>query len=122
MGSGGIGGPVHMTGALFNLMTGLKVPHVPYRGEALALADLVGGQVQVVFGSLPASLQYVRAGKVRALAVTTTTRVEALPDLPIVADFVPGYEASTWYGIGAPRNTPAEIIERLNREINAGLA
>ena len=96
--------------------------HVPYRGEALALADLIAGQVQVVFGSLPASLQYVRAGKVRALAVTTTTRAGALPNLPIAADVVPGYEASTWYGIVAPKNTPAEIIERLNREINAGLA
>jgi tripartite-type tricarboxylate transporter receptor subunit TctC len=122
VGSGPIGGPVHMTGALFNLMTGLKMQNVPYRGEALALADLIAGQVQVVFGSLPASLQYVRAGRVRALAVTTTTRAEALPDVPVVADFVPGYEASTWYGIGAPKNTPAEIIERLNREINAGLA
>ena len=122
MGSGGTGGPVHMTGALFNLMTGLKMQHVPYRGEALALADLIAGQVQVVFGSLPASLQYVRAGKVRALAVTTTTRAGALPNLPIAADVVPGYEASTWYGIVAPKNTPAEIIERLNREINAGLA
>jgi tripartite-type tricarboxylate transporter receptor subunit TctC len=121
MGSGGTGGPVHMAGALFDLLTGLDMQHVPYRGEALALADLIGGQVQVVFGSIPASIQYVRAGKLRALAVTTTTRSEALPDLPIVADFVPGYEASTWYGIGAPYNTPAEIIERLNREINAGL-
>jgi tripartite-type tricarboxylate transporter receptor subunit TctC len=122
MGSGGTGGPVHMSGALFNLMTGLKMQHVPYRGEALALADLIAGQVQVVFGSLPASLQHVRAGKVRALAVTTTTRAGALPNLPIAADVVPGYEASTWYGIVAPKNTPAEIIERLNREINAGLA
>jgi tripartite-type tricarboxylate transporter receptor subunit TctC len=121
MGSGGTGGPVHMAGALFDIMTGLDMQHVPYRGEALALADLIGGQVQVVFGSIPASIQYVRAGKLRGLAVTTTTRAEALPDLPVVADFVPGYEASTWYGIGAPNNTPAEIIERLNREINAGL-
>ena len=110
-----------MVGSLFNIMTGLKIQHVPYRGEALALTDLIAGQVQVVFGSIPASIQYVRAGKLRALAVTTTTRAEALPDLPIVADFVPGYEASTWYGIGAPRNTPTQIIELLNREINAGL-
>jgi tripartite-type tricarboxylate transporter receptor subunit TctC len=109
MGSGGTGGPVHMAGALFDIMTGLDMQHVPYRGEALALADLVGGQVQVVFGSVPASIQYVRAGKLRGLAVTTTTRAEALPELPIVAD------------IGAPHNTPAQIIERLNREINAGL-
>jgi tripartite-type tricarboxylate transporter receptor subunit TctC len=122
MGSGGTGGPVHMTGALFNLMAGLKMQHVPYRGEALALADLISGQLQVVFGSVPASIEYVRAGKLRALAVTTTTRAEVLPDLPTAAEFVPGYEASTWYGIGAPKNTPAEIIERLNRAINAGLA
>jgi tripartite-type tricarboxylate transporter receptor subunit TctC len=121
MGSGGAGGPVHMTGALFNMMTGLKMQHVPYRGEALALTDLIGGQVQVVFGSIPASLQYVRAGKLRALAVTTATRSDVLPDLPVVADFVPGYEASTWYGIGAPAGTPAAIVERLNAEINAGL-
>jgi len=121
MGSGGTGGPVHMAGALFDLMTGLDMQHVPYRGEALALADLIGGQVQVVFGSIPASIQYVRARKLRALAVTTTTRSDVLPDLPIVADFVPGYEASTWYGIGAPYGTPPGIIEQLNREINAGL-
>jgi tripartite-type tricarboxylate transporter receptor subunit TctC len=121
IGSGGTGGPVHMAGALFDLMTGLDMQHVPYRGEALALADLIGGQVQVVFGSAPASIQYVRAGKLHALAVTTTTRAEALPHVPTVADFVSGYEASTWYGIGAPYETPAEIIERLNREINAGL-
>jgi tripartite-type tricarboxylate transporter receptor subunit TctC len=122
MGSGGSGGPVHMTGELFNMMAGLKMQHVPYRGEALALTDLIGGQLQVVFGSVPASIQYVRGGKLRALAVTTVTRSEVLPDLPTVADFVPGYESSTWYGIGAPRSTPAEIIERLNVEINAALA
>jgi tripartite-type tricarboxylate transporter receptor subunit TctC len=122
MGSGGTGGPVHMTGALFNIMTGIEMQHVPYRGEALALADLISGQVQVVFGSIPASIQFVRAGKLRALAVTTTTRAEVLPHLPTVAEFVPGYEASTWYGIGAPKNTPPEIIELLNTEINAGLA
>jgi tripartite-type tricarboxylate transporter receptor subunit TctC len=104
-----------MTGELFNMMAGLKMQHVPYRGEALALTDLIGGQVQVVFGSVPASIQYVRAGKLRALAVTTVTRSEVLPDLPTVADFVPGYDSSTWYG-------PAEIIERLNVEINATLA
>jgi tripartite-type tricarboxylate transporter receptor subunit TctC len=122
MGSGPIGGPVHMTGALFSLMAGLNMQNVPYRGEALALVDLIGGQVQVVFGSVPASIQYITAGKLRALAVTTTTRAQALPDLPVIADFVPGYEASTWYGIGAPKSTPGQIIERLNREINAGLA
>jgi tripartite-type tricarboxylate transporter receptor subunit TctC len=122
MGSGGSGGPVHMTGELFNMMAGLKMLHVPYRGEALALTDLIGGQVQVVFGSVPASIQHIRAGKIRALAVTTSTRSELLPDLPTVADFVPGYESSTWYGIGAPKRTPAEIIERLNVEINAALS
>jgi tripartite-type tricarboxylate transporter receptor subunit TctC len=122
MGSGGSGGPVHMTGELFNMMAGLKMQHVPYRGEAPALNDLIGGQVQVVFGSVPASIQYVRAGKLRALAVTTSTRSELLPDLPTVADFVPGYESSTWYGIGAPKSTPADIIDRLNVEINASLA
>jgi tripartite-type tricarboxylate transporter receptor subunit TctC len=122
MGSGGSGGPVHMTGELFNMMAGLKMQHVPYRGEAPALNDLIGGQVDVVFGSVPASIQYVRAGKLRALAVTTTTRSELLPDLPTVAEFVPGYESSTWYGIGAPRGTPADVIDRLNREINAALA
>jgi tripartite-type tricarboxylate transporter receptor subunit TctC len=122
MGSGGSGGPVHMTGELFNMMAGLKMQHVPYRGEAPALNDLIGGQVQVVFGSVPASIEYVRAGKLRALAVTTSTRSELLPDVPTVAESVPGYESSTWYGIGAPKDTPAEIIERLNVEINAALA
>ena len=122
MGSGGSGGPVHMTGELFNMMAGLKMQHVPYRGEAPALNDLIGGQVDVVFGSVPASIQYVRAGKLRALAVTTSTRSELLPDLPTVAEFVPGYKSSTWYGIGAPKSTPAEIVDRLNLEINASLA
>jgi tripartite-type tricarboxylate transporter receptor subunit TctC len=121
MGSGGSGGPVHMTGELFNMMAGLKMQHVPYRGEAPALNDLIGGQVDVVFGSVPASIQYVRAGKLRALAVTTATRSELLPDVPTVAEFVPGYESSTWYGIGAPESTPADIIERLNVEINSAL-
>ncbi len=122
MGSGGSGGPVHMTGELFNMMAGLKMQHIPYRGEAPALNDLIGGQVQVVFGSVPASIQYVMAGKLRALAVTTSTRSELLPDVPTVAEFVPGYESSTWYGIGAPRGTPADVVDRLNREINAVLA
>jgi tripartite-type tricarboxylate transporter receptor subunit TctC len=122
MGSGGSGGPVHVTGELFNMMAGLKMQHVPYRGEAPALNDLIGGQVQVVFGSVPASIQYVRAGKLRALAVTTATRSELLPDLPTVAEFMPGYESSTWYGIGAPKSTPVDIIDRLNVEINAALA
>jgi tripartite-type tricarboxylate transporter receptor subunit TctC len=96
--------------------------HVPYRGDAPALTDLIGGQVQVMFGSIPPSLDHIRAGKLRALAVTNATRSEALPDIPTVSDFVPGYEASAWYGIGAPRNTPAEIVDKLNKEINAALA
>jgi tripartite-type tricarboxylate transporter receptor subunit TctC len=121
LGSGGAGGPVHMMGALFLVMTGLKLQHVPYRGEALALADLMAGRVHVVFGSVPASLQHIKAGKLRALGVSTATRADALPDIPPIGDFVPGYEASTWYGIAAPRGTPAAIVERLNAEINAGL-
>ena len=96
--------------------------HVPYRGDAPALTDLIGGQVQVMFGSIPPSVEHIRAGKLRALAVTTATRSEALTDIPTVSDFVPGYEASAWYGIGAPRNTPAEIVDKLNKEINAALS
>ena len=96
--------------------------HVPYRGAAPAITDLLGGQVQVIFGNLPATIEHIRAGKLRALAVTTSTRSEALPDIPTVSDFVPGYEASAWFGVGAHKNTPAEIVEKLNKEINAGLA
>jgi tripartite-type tricarboxylate transporter receptor subunit TctC len=122
MGSGGTGGPVHMTGELFMMMTGVKLVHVPYRGEALALADLLGNHVQVVFGSMPASIEYIRAGKLNALAVTTAVRSETMPELPTISDFVPGYESSTWYGIGAPKNTAAEIVDKLNNAINAALA
>ena len=104
------------------MMTGVDMVHVPYRGAAPALTDLLGGQVQVMFATMPSSIEYIRAGKLRALAVTTATRSEALPDIPTVGDFVPGYEASGWFGIGAPKNTPAEIIDKLNKEINAGLA
>ena len=104
------------------MMAGVNMVHVPYRGEAPALTDLLGGQVQVMFATMPPSIEYIRAGKLRALAVTTATRSEALPDVPTVGDFVPGYEASAWFGIGAPKNTPAEIIDKLNKEINAGLA
>ena len=104
------------------MMAGVDMVHVPYRGAAPALTDLLGGQVQVMFGAMSASIEYIRAGKLRALAVTTATRSEALPDIPTVGEFVPGYEASDWYGIGAPKNTPAEIIDKLNKEINAGLA
>jgi tripartite-type tricarboxylate transporter receptor subunit TctC len=104
------------------MMTGVNMVHVPYRGAAPALTDLISGQVQVMFGPLPPSIEFVRAGKLRALAVTTMTRSEALPDVPTVDEFVPGYEASGWNGIGAPKNTPAEIIDKLNKEINAALA
>jgi tripartite-type tricarboxylate transporter receptor subunit TctC len=103
------------------MMAGVNMLHVPYRGVAPALTDLFGGQVQVMFPSMPAAIQYVRTGSLRALAVTTATRSEALPDIPTVGDFVPGFEASGWYGVGAPRNTPAEIVEKLNREINAAV-
>jgi len=122
MGSGGSGTSVHMSGELLKMMTGVHMVHVPYRGAAPAVTDLIGGQIQIVFDNLPGSIAYIRAGKLRALAVTTTTRSEALPDVPTVAEFVPGYEASAWFGLGVPRNTPAEIVARLNKEINAGLA
>ena len=104
------------------MMTGVNLVHVPYRGAGPALVDLLGGQVQVMFAGMSSSIEYVRAGKLRALALTTETRSPVLPDIPTVADFVPGYEASVWLGIGAPRNTSAEIVAKLNREINAGLA
>jgi tripartite-type tricarboxylate transporter receptor subunit TctC len=122
MASGGIGTPGHVSGELFKMMTGVQMIHVPYRGLAPALTDLLGGQAQVLFGALTSSIEYIRAGKLRALAVTTTARSEALPDLPTIGEFLPGYEASQWYGIGAPKNTPAEIVDRLNKEINAALA
>ena len=122
MASAGIGSTGHVAGELFKMMAGVNMVHVPYRGEAPALIDLLGGQVQVMFPTAVASVQYVRAGKLRALAVTTATRSDALPDIPTLGEFVPGYEASTWYGIGAPKNTPGEIVETLNKEINAALA
>ena len=122
MASAGNGTPPHVSGELFKMMTGVNMVHVPYRGAGPALTDLLGGQVQVMFDAMPASIEYIRAGKLRALAVTTATRSEALPDIPTVGDFVPGYEASTWFGIGAPKNTAAEIIDKLNKEINAALA
>ena len=120
--SAGNGTPPHIAGELFKMMTGIDMVHVPYRGGAPALTDLLGGQVQVMFDSMASSIEYIRAGKLRALAVTTTTRSEGLPDIPTVADFVPGYEASAFFGIGAPKSTSAEIVERLNKEINATLA
>jgi tripartite-type tricarboxylate transporter receptor subunit TctC len=122
MASGGNGTLLHLAGELFKMMTGVDLVHVPYRGDAPALVDLMGGQVQVMFAGLPASIGHIRAGKLRPLAMTTATRWEALPDVPAMAEFVPGYEASGWQGLVAPRKTPAEIIELLNTEINAAQA
>ena len=122
MASSGNGSTIHMSGELFKMMTGVNLVHVPYRGGALALTDLIGGQVQVMFDNVPTSAEHIRAGKLRGLAVTSTTRSDVLPDLPTVADFVPGYEASAWYGIGVPKSTPAEIIDKLNKQVNAILA
>jgi tripartite-type tricarboxylate transporter receptor subunit TctC len=122
MASSGPGSTIHVSGELFKMMTGINMVHVPYRGGAPALTDMIGGQVHVMFDNLPTSIEYVRAGRLRPLAVTGTTRSKLLPDIPTVADFVPGYEASAWYGIGAPKNTPTEIISKLNATINAILA
>src|SRR5215510_1792090 len=122
MASPGSGTGPHMAGELFKMMAGVDLVHVPYRGSAPALTDLMGGQVQVTFGPLTSSIQYVRAGKLRALAVTSASRSDALPDVPTVGDFVPGYEATGWFGLSVPRSTPAEIIDKLNAEINAALA
>jgi tripartite-type tricarboxylate transporter receptor subunit TctC len=121
MGSAGTGGATHVAGELFKAMTGVNMVHVPYRGDAPALVDLMAGHVQVMFDLMPASIEYIKAGKLRALGVSTAVRCEGLPDLPTVGDFVPGYEASAWLGVGAPRNTPVEIIDKLNKEINAVL-
>jgi tripartite-type tricarboxylate transporter receptor subunit TctC len=121
MGSSGSGTSIHVSGELFKMMTGINMVHVPYRGSAPLLTGLLGGQVQVAFDNLPSSIEQIRAGKLRALAVTTKMRSDALPDVPTVDSFVPGYEASAYFGIGAPRGTAAEIVDRLNREINAGL-
>ncbi len=120
--SGAIGSSIHMSGELFKMMTGLDMVPVHYRGSAPMLTDLLGGQVQVTFDNMPSSIEHIRAGKLRALAVTTTTRSQVLPDVPVLADFVPGYEASAWFGVGVPTGTPADIVEKLNKEINAGLA
>ena len=120
--SGGVGSSTHVSGELFKLMTGVNMVHIPYRGTAPAVTDLIAGQVQVMFDNLPGSIEYARAGMTRALAVTTSARSEALPDLPTVADSVPGYEVSAWFGLTAPKNTPNEIIVRLNEEINAAFA
>jgi len=121
MGSGGIGSPAHVVGEYFKLMTGTELTHVPYRGAAPAVVDLLGGQIQVAFTELATSLGHVKEGRLRALAVTTATRAEALPDVPTLSEFIPGFEASQWVGLVAPKGTPQEIIEKLNREINAAL-
>jgi len=121
MGSAGNGSSSHMAGELFKMMAGVNLVHVPYRGQGPAMTDLLGGQLQVIFATTPGTTEYVRIGKLNALAVTTAQRAEALPDVPTVAEFVPGYESSQWYGIGAPKGTPAEIVDRLNREVNAAL-
>jgi tripartite-type tricarboxylate transporter receptor subunit TctC len=121
MASSGTGATPHVAGELFKMMTGTDMVHVPYRGGAPALTDLLGGSVQVMFGTMPESIEYIRAGKLRALAVTALTRSEALPDVPTVGDFLPGYEATSWHGIGVPKGTPAEIVGKLNNEINVVL-
>ena len=120
--SAGTGAPSHVTGELFKMMAGVDMVHVPYRSAGPAITDLLGGQVQVMFPTTVSSIGYIRAGRLRALAVTAATRSDALPSIPTVAEFVPGYEATSWLGIGAPKNTPAEIVDKLNKEINAGLA
>jgi tripartite-type tricarboxylate transporter receptor subunit TctC len=122
MASSGNGTSPHIAGELFKMMVGVNMVHVPYRGAGPALTDLLGGQVQVMFPTMSSSLAYIKDGKLRPLALTTSTRSEVLPDVPTVGDSLPGYEASTWYGVGAPKNTPTEIIEKLNREINSILA
>jgi tripartite-type tricarboxylate transporter receptor subunit TctC len=122
MASAGVGTPQHVYGELFKMMTGVDMLHVPYRGGGPALTDLLAGQVPLMFDTLATSIEHIRAGKLRALAVTSATRSEVLPGIPTVGDFVPGYEGTGWQGLGAPRNTPAEIIDKLNKEINAGLA
>jgi len=122
MASAGNGTSSHLSGELFKIMTGVDILHVPYRGAAAALTDLIAARVQVYFDLMPNSIAHVRSGKVRPLAITTTTRSGALPDLPSVGDFVPGYEVNTWFGVGAPRGTPADIVDKLNEEINAAIA
>jgi tripartite-type tricarboxylate transporter receptor subunit TctC len=122
MASAGTGSATHLTGELFKMMTGLNILHVPYRGAGPALIDMIGGQVQLYFDAIPASIEHIKAGKLRALAVTTVTRSELLPETPPLSDFLPDYDVSGWFGVGAPARTPAEIVDKLNREINAALA
>jgi tripartite-type tricarboxylate transporter receptor subunit TctC len=120
--SAGIGTPSHLAGQLFNVMTGANLTHIPYKGDGPAMADFIGGQVPMMFATLVASASHIRAGEVRPLGVTTTARSDAFPDLPSISEFVPGYETSSWFGIGAPAGTPPEIVDKLNKETNAGLA
>ncbi len=122
LGSFGVGSTSHVAGELFKMTAGVSMQHVPYRGSAPLVTDLLGGQVQAAFDNLPASIEHIRSGKLRALAVSTAERAEQLPNVPALAEFLPGFEASAWVGISVPRNTPADVIERLNKEINAGLA
>jgi tripartite-type tricarboxylate transporter receptor subunit TctC len=122
MASPGNGGSPHLSGELFKMMAGIDMIHVPYRGGGQVMTDLIAGQVQVSFIGLTVAIEHIRSGKLRALALTTATRSDALPDIPTLGEFVPGYEASAWFGVGAPKATPAEIVEKLNKEINAGLA
>src|SRR5262245_16734049 len=122
MASAGNGTGVHMAGELFKMMAGVEMVHVPYRGGGPALTDLIAGQVEVMFPGTVASIEHIRAGRLRALAVTTATRSDALPDIPTMAQFVPGYEATAWFGVGAPKNTPSQIIDKLNETISVGLA
>jgi tripartite-type tricarboxylate transporter receptor subunit TctC len=122
MASSGNGSTIHMSGELFKMITGINMVHVPYRGGAPALTDLLAGQVHVMFDNIPTCAEYVKGGQLRGLAVTSTTRSAVLPDLPTVADFLPGYEASAWYGLVAPKKTPAEVVDKMNKEINAVLA
>jgi tripartite-type tricarboxylate transporter receptor subunit TctC len=120
--SSGVGSTLHVAGELFKMMTGADIVHVPYRGGGPALIDLMSGRVQLMFDNLPTSLQFIKAGKLRPLAVTSAQRAAVVPELPVVADFVPGYEASAWYGLAAPKGTPDDIVDKLNREVNAILA
>jgi tripartite-type tricarboxylate transporter receptor subunit TctC len=122
MASGGNGSSGHVSGELFKMLAGIEMVHVPYRGVGVALTDLLGGQVQMMLDPIPSSIEHIRAGKLRPLAVTTSARWEGLPDIPTVAEYVPGFEASSWYGVSGPKNVPPEVIERLNKEINAALA
>jgi tripartite-type tricarboxylate transporter receptor subunit TctC len=122
MASGGIGTSIHMAGELFKMMTGVKMPHVPYRGVGASYPDLLSGQVQVMFDSTPGSIEFIRSGRLRALGLAALTRLPVLPDLPTISEFVPGYESSALHGVGVPRDTPAEIIKQLNKAINAALA